>query len=142
MQISREQIIRVQSAMSSRANSREERLDIISELVGREVNSTKDLTTIEADELLYFLNVGKVKQDNWGMFDKHNVKHKILLSQLYTANWVKEHPVHGEVPDTERLSNFLKGPKSPVQKPLLKMTPKEVEKVIKAFKGIINSTYK
>lgn len=142
MKIDKQQIIRVQSAMSSRCASREERLDFIGNFVGHEIESTKDLSSIEAEELLYFLNVGKVKKENWGAFDLQNVKHKVILSLLYTADWVKEHPRHGEVPDTDRLSDFLKSSKSPVQKPLKKMNKKELEKIIQALNGIVNSTYK
>ncbi|MDB0600719.1 hypothetical protein PL373_06080 [Tenacibaculum maritimum] len=143
MVIEKQQIISIQSAMSKRCGSRDERLEYLSNIVGRELTSTKDLTKIEATELLYFLNVGKVKKDNWGYFDLQNVKHKVLLSHLYTAGWVVPHlGKHGEVPDIERLSNFLKSNKSPVNKPLKRMNDKEVEKIITAFIGIVKSTYK
>ncbi|CAA0247999.1 hypothetical protein [Tenacibaculum maritimum] len=142
MTIEKQQIIGIQSAMSKRCSSRDERLEYISNIVGRKLSSTKDLTKVEADELLHFLNVGEVKKTNWGYFDLQNVKHRVLLSHLYTAGWVVSNLRHGEVPDTERLSNFLKSNKSPVNKPLKKMDSKEVEKVITAFIGIVKATYK
>ena len=48
----------------------------------------------------------------------------------------------GEVPDINRLSEFLKSDKSPVNKPLKKMEPLEVSKIIEALKGIVKSKYK
>ena len=136
MKITKQQIIRVQSAMSSRCGSRDERLDFIGGFFEREIKSTKDLSSIEADELLYFLNTGKTKNYDWGHFDKQNKQHRTLLSLMYQADWLISNETHGEVPDLNRLSNFLKSPKCPVNKPLLKMKPKEVSKVIVAFEGI------
>ena len=136
MTITKQQIKRVQSAMSSRCTSRFDRLEFISAFLNRNINSTKDLSKIEADELLYFLNTGKTKNYDWGHFDKQNKQHRTLLSLMYQAEWVIPNERHGEVADLNRLSNFLKSPKCPVNKPLLKMTPKEVSKVIVAFEGI------
>jgi hypothetical protein len=61
---------------------------------------------------------------------------------MHTAQWVKPHKKLGEVPDLERLGAFLNSDKSPVKKPLKAMTPEEMEKIIKAFKGIVKSTFK
>lgn len=83
-----------------------------------------------------------VPTDNWGLFDKTNKQHLTLLSQLRTAQWVIPHDKHGEVPDLDRLSHFLKSDKSPVNKPLKQMEPQEVSKIIEALKGIVKSKYK
>ncbi|MDB0611271.1 hypothetical protein PL371_05165 [Tenacibaculum maritimum] len=139
--VSSKEIITIQSAMSSRKLSRDERLCFLSNFFSREISSTKELTSPEAKEILYFLNTGKANKDNWGRFEKSNPKHRVILSQLYTLDWVKEHPVHDEVPDTEKLSSFLKSPKSPVCKPLSEMTAKELEKIISALNGIIKSDF-
>ncbi len=80
--------------------------------------------------------------ENWAVFDKTNPKHKVILSLLYQMQWVKPSEKRGEVPDLERLSNFLKGEKSPVRKPLKDMNPLELEKLIKALSGIVKSKYK
>lgn len=81
-------------------------------------------------------------KSNWGLFDKENKKHLTILAQMRTAQWVVPNEKYGEVPDLERLSDFLKSEKSPINKPLKKMQPWEVSKIIEAFKGIVKSTYK
>lgn len=142
MKITTDQIRAIQAILSYQCKDREEKLAVISNYLGREVKSTKDLTFIEAKELLHSLNGDKRNKENWGAFEKENPKHKIILSQLYTAGWTKPHTRHIEVPDIERLSDFLKSNKSPVNKPLKDMNLQELEKIIKAFKGIIKSIHK
>jgi hypothetical protein len=84
----------------------------------------------------------KNQGDNWGLFDKNNQQHKTLLSLMRTAQWTIPNEKWGEVADLERLSEFLKSDKSPIKKPLKKMEPWEVSKIIEAFKGIVKSKYK
>lgn len=81
-------------------------------------------------------------EDNWGKFDFKNASHKVILSLMRQANWTVIHPQKGEVADLDRLSSFLKSDKSPVQKPLLKMEPSEVQKVIVALNKIVKHIYK
>jgi hypothetical protein len=81
-------------------------------------------------------------KSNWGLFDKENKKHLTILAQMRTAQWVVPNEKYGEVPDLERLSDFLKSEKSPINKPLKQMEPWEVSKIIEAFKGIVKSIYK
>ena len=81
-------------------------------------------------------------KSNWGLFDKNNQQHKTILSLLRQAQWVVPNGKWGEVPDINRLSEFLKSDRSPVNKPLKKMEPDEVSKIIEAFKGIVKSKYK
>lgn len=81
-------------------------------------------------------------KSNWGLFDKNNQQHKTILSLLRQAQWVVPNGKWGEVPDINRLSEFLKSDKSPVNKPLKKMEPLEVSKIIEALKGIVKSKYK
>lgn len=81
-------------------------------------------------------------KSNWGLFDNNDQQHRTILSHMRTAQWVVPNDKWGEVPDTNRLSEFLKSDKSPVNKPLKKMKPQEVSKVIEAFKGIVKSLYK
>jgi hypothetical protein len=84
----------------------------------------------------------KTNTENWGLFDKNNQQHKTLLSLLRQAQWTIPNEKWGEVADLTRLSNFLKSDKSPVNKPLKKMEPKEVSKIIVALEGIVKSKYK
>jgi hypothetical protein len=81
-------------------------------------------------------------KSNWGLFDKNNKQHLTILAQMRTAQWVVPSDKYGEVPDLERLSDWLKSDKSPVNKPLKKMQPWEVSKIIEAMKGIVKSIYK
>ena len=80
--------------------------------------------------------------ENWAVFDKNNTKHKVILSLLYQMQWVKPSEKWGEVPDLDRLSNFLQSEKSPVKKKLKDMEPLELEKLIKALNGIVKHRYK
>jgi hypothetical protein len=80
--------------------------------------------------------------DNWGLFDNNNQQHKTLLSLLRQAQWTIPNEKWGEVADLERLSEFLKSENSPIKKPLKKMEPSEVSKIIVAFEGIVNSIFK
>ena len=80
--------------------------------------------------------------ENWAVFDKNNPKHKVILSLLYQLQWVKPSDKWGEVPDLDKLSNFLQSEKSPVKKKLKDMEPLEIEKIIKALNGIIKHRYK
>ena len=75
--------------------------------------------------------------ENWGAFDKENAQHRYILSILRTANIVVKSEKWGEVPDTAGwLNRFLQSPKSPVKKPLKKMSPTEVSKIITALEGV------
>lgn len=87
-------------------------------------------------------NVVSAQSGNWGLFDKSNQQHKTLLSQLRTIGWVVPNDKWGEVPDVQRLSDFLKSDKSPVKKPLKSMEPAEVSKIIECFKSMITKKYK
>ena len=141
--INNKDLKRLQTIMSKRFSSREERLEFLSNFFKREITTTKDLSNIEAGEVIYFFNKGKVKQqDHWGFFDVQNTKHRNVLSLLRQAQWTVPSEKHGEVPDLERLSDFLKSPKSPVNKPLKQMKPKELSKLIVALEGIVNHKYK
>jgi hypothetical protein len=80
--------------------------------------------------------------ENWAVFDKNNPKHKVILSLLYQMQWVKPSEKWGEVPDLDRLSNFLQSEKSPVKKKLKDMEPLELEKLITALNGIVKHSYK
>ena len=81
-------------------------------------------------------------QENWGLFDKNNKQHLTLLSQLRTLQWTISSTKWGEVADLERLSEFLKSDKSPINHPLKKMDTKEVSKIIECFKSMITKKYK
>lgn len=144
--IEAKQIQQIQISMKRTHTDRDERLHFMSEIIGREINSTKDLTKIEADELLNYLYNDKYIRNNWASFnlktEKYRSERKKLFSLLHQAQWVKPNERHNEVPDLERLSNFLKSPKSPVNKPLMKLTKNEWEKLIVCFTNIVRGLYR
>lgn len=75
--------------------------------------------------------------ENWGAFDKENAQHRYILSILRTANIVVKSEKWGEVPDTAGwLNRFLQSPKSPIKKPLKKMSSTEVSKIITALENV------
>lgn len=146
MEITKTQIQQVQTIFSKRAIKldRDDRVQYIGATIGREVSSTKDLTAVEADELIYFLNTGKKQVANWAFFDKSKfiTQRKYLFSLMHQAQWVVKGERHNEVPDLVRLSNFIKSPKSPVQKPLKQWTSDEWSKMIFVFERIVKGTFK
>jgi hypothetical protein len=87
----------------------------------------------------------KPTQGNWASFTAYKPnpkKRKVLFSLLHQAQWTTKKDDQTEVPDLNRLSNFLQSEKSPVQKKLTAMDDLEMEKLIKAFKGITGSRWK
>lgn len=84
----------------------------------------------------------ELEKVNWAVFDKTNPKHKVILSLMYQMQWVKPSEKWGEIPDLNKLSNFLQSDRSPVKKKLTAMDDKEVQKIIKALNGIIKHIYK
>lgn len=104
--------------------------------------SLKSLTQAQAVRIIRQQTGAEPQQDNWGLFDKDNRQHLTLLAYMRTAQWTTPNGKHGEVADIDRLSEWLKSELSPVKKPLKKMQPWEVSKIIKAFEGIVNSKFK
>ncbi|MDA6068665.1 hypothetical protein NJT12_03440 [Flavobacterium sp. AC] len=93
--------------------------------------STNDLTFDQANMILKQLGQKEHIKNLWSTFDKNNAQHMSILAIMRTAQWVKK--VNSkEVADLDILDHFLKT-KSPVKKPLKKMTPTEVSKVIHAL---------
>lgn len=81
------------------------------------------------------------KADNWAFFDKENPKHKLILSLCRQAQWVEKSEKYGEVVDLERLSNFLKSSRCPINKPLKQMNALELEKIITVIESIVKWTF-
>lgn len=79
---------------------------------------------------------------NWGLFHQNNQQHKYVRSLCIQAQWVVKNEKWGEVADLEKLSEFLKSNKCPVNMPLKKMSPEEVSKVIIALEAIVSFIYK
>ncbi|GEP52351.1 hypothetical protein FNO01nite_30230 [Flavobacterium noncentrifugens] len=108
-------------------------------------NSKTSLTAISFDQANQILakQTGTAQpKENWAFFDKNNPKHNAILSLMYQAQWTVPNARHEEVPDLERLSDFLKSDKSPVKKPLKLQTQIELSKTIKALEGIVKHRFK
>lgn len=71
----------------------------------------------------------------WGYFNASNGQHKYILSLVRTLGWVT-HKGNKTFADMERLGKWLQSDKSPVQKPLKKMTPEETSKIITALENM------
>jgi hypothetical protein len=110
--------------------------------VTEDVNRTS-LRSITQEQAVKIIRqqTGDVKpevSENWGLFDKDNSQHKRIQANLRAANIVVQNGKWGEVADMQGWFNrFLKSDKSPVNKPLKKMTQLEVSKIIRALDGVV-----
>lgn len=139
--ITTRQISQLQTICSGKFSNREERLEALSEMVGSELTSIKDLSSLQADELIYFFNTGKtLDHTSWALFDKKNSQHKTVLSLCHQLGWVQEDKP--EFVDLHRLGGFLKSDKCPVKSPLKEMSPAQVSKLIFVLQRIVQSKFK
>lgn len=110
--------------------------------------SCNDLNFDQANKILEQLGVkpqGYVQEDTplfWAYFDRKNKQQMQIQSLLHQCNWTMANTKYGRVPDLVRFGNWLQSSKSPVGKPLKKMTSQELSKVIIALEGIVKSTHK
>lgn len=138
--ITKDQVIQLQSICSGKFHNREERLEALSEITGFELKSVKDLNQVQAADLIYFFNTGKSPDNSsWAVFDKRNTKHMGILARCHTLGWVQEDKP--QFVDLHRLGGWLKSNRSPVQKPLKEMTSPELSKIIKALESITQKQY-
>lgn len=103
--------------------------------------SLNDLSFEEANKILISQGDKPTPVENWALFDKNNSKHKYILSLCYQLGLTIE--LKGRtIADTNKLSEWLKSDRSPVQKPLMKMTTFEVSKIIQALEQIVQKKWK
>lgn len=139
--ITTNQIQQLQTICSGKFRSREERLESLSEMMGVELNSIKELNRLQADELIYFFNTGKtLDHSSWALFDRYNTQHKAILSLCHQLGWVQEEKP--QFVDLHRLGGWLKSDRSPVKIPLKDMDKPQLSKIIFALQNIIKSQYK
>ena len=103
--------------------------------------SLNSLSFDEANKILVQQGDKPHKGEKWASFDKTNPKHRAILSMMYQAQWVTTYKGN-EVPDLDRLSEWLQSEKAPVRKPIKKQNNVELSKTIKALEGIVKSVWK
>lgn len=139
--ITKPQIQQLQTICAGKFRSREERLEALSEMMGVEVLSVKDLNRLQADELIYFFNTGKsLDHSSWAIFDRHNTQHKTILSLCHQLGWVQEE--NPQFVDLHRLGGWLKSDRSPVKQPMKEMDRPQLSKIIFALQNMLKTRYK
>lgn len=134
------QIKRIMNNCSYQVETKNEYVQWVTGDVNR--TSLKSITQAEAVRILK-QQTGQSQDpslDEFKVFDNGNQKHKVILSLLYQANWTVMDGLK-EIPDMSRFARWIKE-KAPVKKPLPAQDNVELEKTIKALKGVVKSTYK
>jgi hypothetical protein len=142
MKVKAKDIQILQIELAKKFDTRDEKLTFLSQFVGYELETSKDLTQYEAMDVIQFLKTGEQPNNkSWGYFDLKNSQHMSIYSKCITYGWseIKNGKV---IADLNRLGGWLKSFRSPVQKPLSEMEPKELTKVINALNGMIKDKYK
>lgn len=136
--ISAVELKRLQALCAQYFTDREGRLAFLSAVAGRLISSAKELTQEEIQAVFRYFKVpaqSESEAKNYAYFDKGNRQHRTVLSLALQLGWVSpQNPDHA---DLERLGRWLASPRSPVRKPLKKMNPKELSKIISALENII-----
>lgn len=122
--------------------NRAERLAFVSNLLGRSIESFKELKVIEK-LIVYdcFKMLDKHTIDptkNWGFFDNSKAQHRKVISTLYQLGWTNQ----DKKPNLERLSQWLKSSRSPVNKPINWMSKAELTKTINALEQMLTKRNK
>lgn len=100
--------------------------------------STKDLSFDQANQMIERFGGTPLYYDNWAIIDFKNSQHKYIYSLLMQHGWTfYSHKLNRTLADLQRLSEFLKSYRSPVQKKLKAMTKKECSKIITALENIV-----
>lgn len=87
------------------------KMHLVSQFTGDpEKCSTKDLSFIQANELIYFLRTGNQPTDEaYAHFDIQNKQHRYILSLCHQMNWVCYDPkLRKTVADLKQLGGWLK----------------------------------
>jgi len=104
--------------------------------------STKKLTFQEMNQLIKDFGGKPHKYEHWAIFDSQNKQHRLIMSLLQQIGWTTTLPSGRLGADMLRFSEFLKSDKSPVNKRLKDMEPKELTTMINCLQGILKKYYK
>ncbi|WP_291058984.1 MULTISPECIES: hypothetical protein [unclassified Empedobacter] len=139
--INSKQIQIIQSICSGKFSNRDERLEFFSEFLFRPIESTKDLSKNEADDVITYLQTGRVADyTSYALFDKTNPRHMKILSLARELDWIDDKTGFASL---ERLGGWIRSARCPVQdKKLKEMNYHEISKVIKALENMVKSKWK
>ncbi|HEY4543563.1 MAG TPA: hypothetical protein VIG40_02870, partial [Tissierellaceae bacterium] len=103
--------------------------------------SLNDLSFEQANKILIAQGDKPTPIENWALFDKNNSKHKYILSLCYQLGLTTE--LKGRtIADTNKLSEWIKSERCPVQKPLKQMTTFELSRVITALESMVQKKWR
>lgn len=139
--INSKQIQIIQSICSGKFSNRDERLEFFSEFLFRPIESTKDLSKNEADDVITYLQTGRVADyTSYALFDKTNPRHMKILSLARELDWIDDKTGFASL---ERLGGWIRSMRCPVQDKKLKdMNYEDISKVIKALENMVKSKWK
>jgi hypothetical protein len=105
--------------------------------------STKQLTSIEAEEVIYFLKTGRnATYAHFATFDHNNRQHRYILSITHQLGWVKYHADKQKMlPDLERLGAWLRK-YGHQHKPLKNYTEAELPKLVHQLENLLKTQTK
>lgn len=104
--------------------------------------SVNDLTFDQANEVIKNYGGKPFKIENWAMFDYTNAQHRKVLSVCHVLDWtIYDTDKQKWLVNVNTLSDWLKSKRSPVNKPLNKMNPEELSKVIFALERIFEKQF-
>jgi hypothetical protein len=114
-------------------------------LTGQGVESTKDLTEMQLDGLIAWLNSllqwSELKDYQFATFDNSNKQHRYLLSLCQEYGWtVFNQKLKREVADLNRLGAWIRKC-SAAKKPLLQQDTKEVQKTVYQFEQMVKKHF-
>lgn len=120
-------------------NDKDQKAFIVTQFTGNlDKRSTKDLSFEQANALIERFGGTPLYYDHWAIMDFKNNQHKYIYSLLMQHGWTfYSHKLNRTLADLQRLSEFLKSHRSPVQKKLKAMTKKECSKIITGLENII-----
>lgn len=144
MKITYSQIQRIHGLLPAHIkNDKEAKGDLVQQFTNDPARrSTAQLSHLEAVSLIESIggNTNPKNNNDWLKFDYKNAQHRKILSLCMQNNWQKIYK--GKViADLVPLAKWLQGAKSPVKKPIVKMSPTELSKIIVALDNIASHTW-
>lgn len=128
----------LQIELAKKFGNRSEKLDFLSQFTGRELLTSKELAELEATDVVTFLKTGRRPVNRWAFFDIKKRQHRYILSILQQAGWtVFDTRKKRYIADMQRLGKWLQSERSPVKKPLITQSNKELSKTIYALENIL-----